>query len=179
MSPWIFIMTSILNIHWKDWSWHSNTLATWREELTHLKRPWCWERLKAEGEGGDRGWDGWMASLTQWTWVWVSSGNWWWTGRPGMLQSMGCQRVGQTERLNWAELTWVQKNRLPGKECGKLRGIRGRCRSWLLQSKIYFSPIMCSHWYRLYRDMPVKKTQQKFLLLWNLHSCRGSQSINK
>ena len=51
------------------WSWNSNTLATWCKELTHWKRPWCWERLKAEGEGDDRGWDGWMASLTRWTWV--------------------------------------------------------------------------------------------------------------
>ena len=57
------------NIHWKDWcwSWKSNTLATWCEELTHWKRPWCWERLKAGGEGDNRGWDGWMASPTQWT----------------------------------------------------------------------------------------------------------------
>ena len=70
-----------------------NTLATWCEELTHLKRPWCWERLKAGGEVDDRGWDGWMASLTQWTWVWVNSGSWWWTGRPGVLQSMVSQRV--------------------------------------------------------------------------------------
>ena len=79
------------------WSWNSNTLATWCEELTHLKRPWCWERLKVEGEGDNRGWDGWMASLTQWTWVWVGSGNWWWTERPGVLQFMGSQRV----RHNW------------------------------------------------------------------------------
>ena len=57
------------------------------------KRPWCWERLKPGGEGDDRGWDGWMASLTQWTWVWVGSRSWWWTGKPGMLQSMGLQRV--------------------------------------------------------------------------------------
>ena len=56
------------------WSWSSNTLATWWEELTHWKRPWCWEGLRAGGEGGDTGWDGWMASLTQWTWVWVNSG---------------------------------------------------------------------------------------------------------
>ena len=85
---------------WKDWcwSWNSNTLATWCEELTHLKRPWWWERLKAEGEGDHIGWDGWMASPTQWTWVWVSSGNWRWTGRPGVLQSMGSQRVGH----DWA-----------------------------------------------------------------------------
>ena len=87
---------SVLNIHWKDWcwSWTSNTLATWREELTHWKRPWCWERLKAGGEVIDRGWDGWMASPTQWTWVWASSRSWWWTGKPGVLQSMRSQRVG-------------------------------------------------------------------------------------
>ena len=81
---------SVLNVHWKDWcwSWNYNTLATWSEELTHWKRPWCWESLKV-GEGDNRGWDGWMASPTQWTWVWVNSGSWWWTGRPGVLQSMG------------------------------------------------------------------------------------------
>ena len=60
----------------------------------HWKRPWCWEGLRAGGEGGDRGWDGWMASPTQWTWVWASSGRWWWTGRTGVLQSMRSQRVG-------------------------------------------------------------------------------------
>ena len=70
-----------------------NTLATWYEELTYWKRPWCWERLKAGGEGDDKGWDGWMASPTQWTWVWVSSGSWWWIGRPGVLRFMGSQRV--------------------------------------------------------------------------------------
>ena len=85
---------SILNIHWKDCCWSSNTLATWCEELAHWKRPWCWERLKAEGEGENRGGDGWMASLTWWTWVSASSGSRWWTGRPGVLQSMGSQRVG-------------------------------------------------------------------------------------
>ena len=62
------------------------------------KRPWCWEGLGAGGEGDDRGWDGWMASLAQWTWVWVNSGSWWWTGRPGVLQFMGSQRVGH----DWA-----------------------------------------------------------------------------
>ena len=88
---------SVLNVHWKDWcwSWNSNPLATWCEEWTHLKRPWCWERLKAGGEGDNKGWDGWMVSPTQWTWVWVNSGSWWWTGRPGVLQSMGSQRVRQ------------------------------------------------------------------------------------
>ena len=80
------------------WRWNSNTLATWCKQLTHWKRPWCWERFRAGGEGDDRGWDGWMASPTQRTWVWVNSGSWWWTGRPGMLWFMGSQRVGH----NWA-----------------------------------------------------------------------------
>ena len=71
----------------------TNTLATWCEELTHWKRLWCWEGLGARGEGDDRGWDGWMASTIRWTWVWVNSGSWWWTGRPGVLQFMGSQRV--------------------------------------------------------------------------------------
>ena len=65
-----------LNIHRKDWcwSWNSNTLATWCEEPTYWKRPWCWKKLKVGGERDNRGWDGWMASLTQWTWVWVTLG---------------------------------------------------------------------------------------------------------
>ena len=66
-------------------------LATWCKELTHLERPWCWERLRAGGEGDDRGWDGWMASPTKWIWVWVNSRSWWWTGRPGVLQFIGSQ----------------------------------------------------------------------------------------
>ena len=65
----------------------------------------CWEGLGAGGEGDDRGWDGWMASLTRWTWVWVNSGSWWWTGRPGVLQFMGSQRVGHNRAT---ELNWVQ-----------------------------------------------------------------------
>ena len=94
-----------LSVHWKDWwSWNSSTLATSHEELTHWRRPWCWERLKA-GEGDDRGWDGWMASPTHWIWVGVNSGSWWWTGRPGVLQSMGSQRV----RHDWAAvLSWTE-----------------------------------------------------------------------
>ena len=86
---------SVLGVHWKDWcwSWNSNTLATWCEEQTHLKRPGCWERLKAGGEGDNRGWDGWMASPTQWTWVWVDFRSCWWTGRPGVLRFMELQRV--------------------------------------------------------------------------------------
>ena len=66
----------------------------------------CWERLREGGEGDDRGWDGWMASLTQWTWVWVNSGSWWWTERPGLLQSTGSQRV----RHDWAtEVNWTHQ----------------------------------------------------------------------
>ena len=85
------------------WSWNSNPLATSCKELTHWKRPWCWEGLGAGVKGDDRGWDGWMASPTLWTWVWVNSGSWWWTGRPGVLRFMGSQRVGH----DWAiELNW-------------------------------------------------------------------------
>ena len=88
---------SVLIIHWKDWCWNwsSNTLATWCEKLTHSKRQWCWERLKAGGEGDDRGQDGWMASLTQRTRVWANSGRWWRTGKPSVLQFMGSQRFRQ------------------------------------------------------------------------------------
>ena len=80
----------------------------WRTDS--FKRPWCWERSKA-GEGGDRGWDGWMASSTQWKWVWASSGRWWWIGKPGVLQSVGSQSIGH----NWAtELTdWLKKSATP------------------------------------------------------------------
>ena len=78
--------------------------TTWCEEPTHWKRSWCWERLKAGEEGDDRGWNGWMSSVTRWTWVYINSINWWWTGKPGILQSMGSQRV----RHDWAtELNWT------------------------------------------------------------------------
>ena len=98
---------SVLGVHWKDWcwGWSSSTLATSCKELTHWKRPWCWEGLGAGGEGVNRGWDGWMASPTRWAWVWVNSGSLWWTRRPGVLRFMGSQRVGHdwaTER-NWTE----------------------------------------------------------------------------
>ena len=100
---WIFT-------HWKDWCWSSNTLATWCKELTHWKRRWCWERLKEGGEGDDRGWDSWRVSPTWWTWIWASSGSWWWTGKPGVLQSMGLQKVGH----NWAtELNRIYRNIKP------------------------------------------------------------------
>ena len=81
----------------------AETPILWWKVLTHLKRPWCWERLRAEGEGDDRGWDGWMSSPTQWTWVWVGSRSWWWAGRPGVLRFMGLQSVGHdwVTELNW------------------------------------------------------------------------------
>ena len=85
-----------LNTHWKDWCWiwSFSILATWCEQPTHWKRPWWQKRLRAEGEKGIRGWDDWMASPMQWTWTWANSRRWWGTGRPGVLQSMGSQRVG-------------------------------------------------------------------------------------
>ena len=100
---WVFIGRT------DAWSWNSNTLAIWCKELTHWKRPWCWERLGAGGEGDTRGWDGWMASLTQWTWVWVDSGSWWWTGSPGVLLFMGSQRVEQdwATELNWQTVVFI------------------------------------------------------------------------
>ena len=83
------------------------------EDLTHWKRPWCWEGLKAGGEGDDRGWDGWMSSPTGWTWVSASSGSWWWTGKPGVLQSMWLQRV----RHVWAtDLNWTCSPTPTGKQ---------------------------------------------------------------
>ena len=86
-----------------------STLATWWEELTHWKRPRCWKRLKAGGEGNNRRWDGWVVSLTQYTWVWESSRSWWWTVRPGVVQSMGSQRVVHdwATELNWSHLPCV------------------------------------------------------------------------
>ena len=100
-----FWRRSALGFLWKEWcwSWNSSTLAILCKELTHWKRLWCWEGLGA-GEGDDRGWDAWMASLTQWTWVSVNSGSWWWTGKPGVLRFMGLWRV----RHDWAtELNWT------------------------------------------------------------------------
>ena len=102
-----FWRRSVLGFLWKEccWSWSSSTLATSCEELAHWKRLWCWEGLGAGVEGDDQGWDGWMASLTRWTWIWVNSGRWWWIGRHGVLWFMGSQRV----RHDWAtELNWVK-----------------------------------------------------------------------
>ena len=108
ISPEISLEGMMLN-------WNSRTLATSWEELTHWKRLWCWEGLGAGGEGDDRGWVGWMASRTRWTWVWVNSGRWWWTGKPGVLQFMGSQS-DMTERLNWTELSKGAMLVLPDKQ---------------------------------------------------------------
>ena len=85
----------------------AETPILWPPHAKNWKRLWCWEGLGAGGEGDDRGWDGWMASLTRWTWVWVNSGSLWWSGRPGVLQFMGSQRVEHdwATELNWRQ-TW-------------------------------------------------------------------------
>ena len=102
-----FWRRSVLGVLWKEWcwSWNSNTLATSCKELIHWKRLWYWEGLGAGGEGDDRGWDSWMASPIRCTKVWVNSRSWWWTGKPGVLQLRGSQRVGHdwATELNWAD----------------------------------------------------------------------------
>ena len=116
---------SVLGVHWKDWcwGWNANTLATSCDELTHWKRLWCWEGLGAGGKGDDRRWDGWMASPTRWTWVWVNSRSWWWTRRPGVLRFLGSQRVRHdwTTELNWyssfVSEGWFEWKKIRRKEC--------------------------------------------------------------
>ena len=117
--PWmarrfnLFILNEISpGVLWKEWcrSWNSSTLATSCEELTHWKRLWSWEALGEGREGDNRGWDGWMASPTRWTWIWVNSGSWWWTGRPGVLRFMGSEVSDMIEWLNWNELNQDEFN---------------------------------------------------------------------
>ena len=100
---------SVLGVYWKDWcwSWNSSTLTTSCEELTHWKRPWCWEGLGAGGEGDNRGWDGWMASPNRWAWVWVNSGSCDGQGGLACCDSWGHKKSDVTERLNWTELNWI------------------------------------------------------------------------
>ena len=128
----------------------SITLATSFEELTHWKRLWCWEGLGEGGEGDDRGWDGWMASLTRWMRVSVNSGSWWWTARPGMLRFMGSQRVGH----NWAaDLIWsevLQYYTISGwlnPQCGMTVGQLWHLSSWGFW---YWRPVLepISHGYQ-------------------------------
>ena len=122
------VLRILISGYW-CWSWNSNTSATWCEELTHWKRPWCWERLKAGGEGDDRGWEGWMASLTQWTWFWANSGRWWRTERPGVLQFMGLQRVEH----NWA--TEQQRSQGLDRSLGGIISVRLFNRGLVLNSR--------------------------------------------
>ena len=90
-------------IEFAYWIYNSSATQFKNNYVAPTIRSWIWERLKAGGEGDDRGWDGWMESLTQWTWVWVNSVSWWWTGKPGILQPKGSQS-DMTEWLNWTEL---------------------------------------------------------------------------
>ena len=160
-----------MNVHWKDWcwSWNSNTLATWCEELTHLKRPWCWQRLKAGGEWDDKGWGSSMASLTQWTWVWASSGSWWWTGRPGVLQSMGSQKVGHHWATGLTELSCLifSVKFLTGKNLF--------LHSFVLFFKfieISVYPMDKEEIYHLFADVPQPKDHQKHMCHWTKLNCK-------
>ena len=94
------------------------------KELMHLKRLWCWERWRAGREGDDRRWDGWMASLTRWAWVWVNYGSLWWTGRPSVLQFMGSQRVGHdwVTKLNWTGGSEVKASTSNVRDLGSIPG---------------------------------------------------------
>ena len=120
--------------------------------LTHWKRLWCWEGLEAREEGDDRGWDGWMASPTWWMWVWVISGSWWWTGRPGVLWFMGSQRVGHdwVTELNWAmkviEMTQTKeryimfldwKNQYFQNECTAQSNLQIQCNSYQITEALF------------------------------------------
>ena len=120
-----------------------------------IGKDWCWERLRAGGEGDDRGWDGWMASQIEWTWVWVNSGSWRWTGRPGVLRSMGSQRVGH----NWAtELNWTMPQSLKMLKCFLVSGTAA-CKSSPRSSELYYSGFFPTCWVGLpaAQDLPQEK----------------------
>ena len=104
---WVFTGRTDAEAETPTLSWDSNTSdSTWCEELTHLEDPDAGKDWRQEEKGtDDRGWEGWMASLTQWTWVWVNFRSWWWTGRPGVLWFMGSQRV-RHDWVDWTELNW-------------------------------------------------------------------------
>ena len=149
---WIVILFIILSV---------------KSELIHWKRPWCWERLRARGEGDDRGWDDWMASPTQWTWVWVDSGSWWWTGRPSVLQFVGSQRVGHdwATELNWDSILRSRDITLPT----KVRLVKAMvfpvvmygCESWTIKEaecrRIDVFELWC--WRRLLSPLDCKEIQ--------------------
>ena len=123
--------------------------------IQHWKRLWCWEGLGAGGEGDDRGWDGWMASLTRWTWVSVNSRSWWWTGRPGVLRFMGSQRVGH----DWVtDLTWLSTNGYGRNNVGDVHpfgGLFGGWQNWMWvveEAKSAVNPV---------------KAEQYICMVWN------------
>ena len=164
-----FVRRSVLGVLWKAWcwSWNSSTLATSCKGLIYWKRLWCWEGLGAGGKGDDRGWDGWMASLTRWTWVWVNSGSWWWTGSPGVLRFVGLQRVGH----DWAtELNWTEF-----------------CKGFPGSSTVNNLPAMQKTWVPSlgWEDLLEKKMATHSSIAWNMpgieESCRlqsmGSQRV--
>ena len=135
---WIVVLERLLKVPWTarrsnqsilkenspEYSLEGPMLKLKLQNFGHLMQrtdwPWCWERLKAGEEGDDRGWDGWMASPTWWIWVWASSGSWWWTGKPGVRQSMVSQRVRQdwVTELSWYNVTVYRY--LQGIKCGKI-----------------------------------------------------------
>ena len=102
---WCAVIHGVAKSRTRLSDWTKLTELNWCEELTHWERLWYWEGFGAGGEGDNRGWDGCMLSPTWWTWAWLNSGSWWWTGRPGMLRFMGSQRVGHdwVTELNWTD----------------------------------------------------------------------------
>jgi len=143
----------------------------WCEELTHLIRPWYLERLKVGGEGDDRGWDGWMASLPQWTWVWVNSASWWWTGKLVVLQSMGSQRVRDdwATELNWTVLICQLPFNTTGKSCIIFLFISQYffvCLFWVYR-KIHFWDVVSLKWIELYFPKDFNWSFSMFRLFWN------------
>ena len=167
-----------MNIHWRNWcwSWSFNTLATRCKELTPWKIPWCLQRLKAGGEGDDRGWDSWMASSTWWTCVWASSGSWWWTGKSGMLQSMGSQRVGHD---------WATELNFHGYIDHVLKAENSS--HSLLTLTLWFSTIMKNlstlsewslvHYTKCYSEKLQPRQRMCSSVLWPLFQTLGSYSI--
>ena len=141
------------------------------EKLTHWKRLWCWEGLGAGGKVDDRGWDGWIASPTGRTWVWVNSGSWWWTGRPGMLRFMASQRVGHdwATELNRTELSnyhILKKVKLQLKCKKDLCSVHRRCCDWLNISKV-FCEVSC--WESSLNDAPWLVDQLKLMAIESRH----------
>ena len=146
-------------MHWKDRCWSSDTMATRCEEQTHWKRPRCWKRLRAGTERGDRGWDGWMASLTQWTWVWANSGRYWRTGKPGVLCFMRSQRVRHdlaTEQQQWwgrqLGIICIRHPSLDYGTVGTWKFLRHSVTARHLQRTIHYVKIQSHHRDCMFRD---------------------------